>query len=97
MSGKQYDNTNRGVLFKNEDKQSPKHADYRGSINVGGQEFWLDAWIQEIRNGAKAGQKFMSLSIKPKMAQEYAGASRNPPAREPEPKRHEDLDDDIPF
>lgn len=96
MSRQQYDNTNRGVLFKNDDKQSPKHADYRGSINVGGQEFWLDAWIQEIRNGQKAGQKFMSLSIKPKMAQEHAGATRNPPPRNDAPPQHE-LDDDIPF
>lgn len=97
MSRQQYDNTNRGVLFKNEDKQSAKHPDYRGNINVGGQEFWLDAWIQEIRNGAKAGQKFMSISIKPKMAQEHAGATRNPPTRDQAPPRREELDDDIPF
>lgn len=79
MSG-DYDNTNRGVLFKNDDKQADTHADYRGNINIGGKEFWLDAWIKT----SKAGKKFMSLSVKPKMAQEHAGATRNPPARNSE-------------
>lgn len=75
MSG-DYDNTNRGALFKNEDKQSDRHADYRGSINVDGKEFWLDAWLKT----SKQGKKFMSLSVKPKMAREHAGGSRNPPS-----------------
>jgi uncharacterized protein (DUF736 family) len=59
----EYDNTNRGVLFKNDDKQSDKHADYRGNINVDGKEFWLDAWIKT----SKSDKKYMSLSIKPKL------------------------------
>lgn len=62
MSGN-YDNTNRGALFKNEDKQQDNHPDYRGNVNVDGKEFWLDAWIRT----SKAGKKYMSLSIKPKL------------------------------
>jgi hypothetical protein len=77
MSDREYDNTNRGALFKNDKKESERHADYRGSINVNGQEFWLDAWLKT----SKAGKKFMSLSVKPKMAREHQGASDNPPAR----------------
>lgn len=57
----QYDNTDRGVLFKNDRKESDNHPDYRGSINVGGVEFWLSAWIKQGDKG-----KFMSLSVKPK-------------------------------
>ena len=32
-----YDDTNRGALFKNERKEQETHADYNGTINVGGQ------------------------------------------------------------
>ena len=57
-----FDNTNRGVLFKNKKKESDKHPDYTGSINVNGKEMWLSAWIKE----SKEGQKFMSLSVQDK-------------------------------
>lgn len=58
----QYDNTNRGTLFRNDRKETDNHPDYNGSINVGGQEFWLSAWIKTSGKGTK----FMSLSVKPK-------------------------------
>lgn len=57
----QYDNTDRGVLFKNDRKESDNHPDYKGSINVGGVEFWLSAWIKQGQKG-----KYMSLSVKVK-------------------------------
>lgn len=85
----EYDNTNRGALFKNDDKQSDKHADYRGQINIDGKEFWLDAWLKT----SKAGKKFMSLSVKPKMAREHQGGSRNPPS----PNSRDGNSDDSPF
>lgn len=56
----QYDNTNRGVLFKNHRKEKPSHPDYSGNINVGGSDFWISAWLKEGKKG-----KFFSLSIKP--------------------------------
>lgn len=79
-----YDNTDRGVLFKNDRKTSDNHPDYRGSINVGGVEYWLSAWIKEGGKG-----KFMSLSISPKEAQQQAPASRQAPV--------DVTDDSIPF
>jgi hypothetical protein len=77
------DHTNRGVLFKNDRKQSDKQADYKGSINVNGEEFWLDAWINESKSGAK----YMSLSIKPKKKVEA----------EKKPAAGIHYDDEIPF
>lgn len=58
----QYDNTNRGVLFKNDDKADEREPDYTGSLNVDGVEFFLDAWIKT----AKSGRKFMSVRVKEK-------------------------------
>jgi hypothetical protein len=56
----EYDNTNRGTLFRNDRKQTDKHADYTGKLNVGGKDFWISAWTKEGRKGS-----FLSLSVKP--------------------------------
>lgn len=80
-----YDNTNTGVLFKNDEKKTAKHPDYRGSLNVDGDEFWLSAWIKEGKKG-----KFMSLAIQSKEPKQRA---QKPPAA-----TGQDFDDsDIPF
>ena len=101
---KQYDNTNRGALFKNEDKQKETHADYQGNLNVDGVEYFLDAWVKE----AASGRKFMSVSVKRKDKQAPALAAPAPAAR-PKDERYragqparqatgfDDMDDDIPF
>jgi len=93
----EYDNTNRGVLFKNQRKDSDKHPDYTGNINIGGTEFWLSAWIKD---GAKG--KFMSLSVKPKDDQPQQSISQRamPKGRDPISSGRslkDDMDDSIPF
>jgi len=59
MTDKDYDDTNRGVLFKVTDKKKEKSPDYNGSINIEGTERWLSGWI----NTSKAGNKYLSLSL----------------------------------
>lgn len=82
MSSK-YDNTNKGVLFKNAEKETDKHPDYRGDIDIDGKKFWLSAWI----NTSSKGNKYMSLAVKPKDEQ----------APQQEAPRRADPDDDLPF
>ena len=61
----QFDNTNRGSLFKNEKKTEEKHPDLNGSINIEGTDYWISGWSKV----SKGGQKFISLSVRPKQEQ----------------------------
>jgi hypothetical protein len=81
----EYDNTNRGALFRNDDKDpnDDKDRDYAGTLDVEGTEFWLSGWIRT----AKSGRKYLSLSVKPKQ-------DKPPASKEP---RADDFNDEIPF
>lgn len=80
-----YDNTNKGSLFKNDKGDNPKRPDYQGKINIDGAEYKLSAWVQTPKSG---GAKYMALKVS-----EVAPSS-------PAPKPVPDLDnsqDEIPF
>ena len=90
-----YDNTNSGLLVKNDKQGNESRPDYRGSINVDGREYWLSAWIKQGRDGTKlAGQKYMSMSVKPKDEQ-AAYAPAPAPAAAPAPRMTQDQRDAI--
>lgn len=85
----EYDNTNRGVLFRNDKKETEKHPDFTGSIDVGGVDHYLSGWIKE----SKQGKKFFSLSVKAKQetAQKAVQAAKQ------QLNQEVDYDDSIPF
>lgn len=64
----QYDNTNRGSLWKNDNKTTDNHPDLRGELNVNGKEFWVSAWKR--KEGASDKAPILSFSIQPKEAQQ---------------------------
>lgn len=70
MSNKFENRENSGVLFKEENKKNPKGPDYRGSVNIGGEDYTLAGWIKE----SKKGTKFLSLSVE---TQTYKKPSAN--------------------
>lgn len=84
MADQTYDNTNTGVLFKNDKGDNAKRPDYKGKVNVDGVEFRLSAWIKEKKDGSG---KFMSLKVEP--------AEAAAPKAAPVSAEHEG--DDIPF
>lgn len=60
----QFENVNRGALFKNKDKKSDSHPDYKGTVgDQNGVEYWASAWIKEPRAG---GDLYLSIALTPK-------------------------------
>jgi hypothetical protein len=75
--------TNRGSIFRNEDKADEKDRDYSGQLNVEGRMFWVSGFVAET----KAGKKYLNLIIKPQ--QDTAPSKAK--------SRADDLNDAIPF
>lgn len=81
-----YDDTNRGRLFRNDKKETEKHPDYRGEINVEGKTLELAAWLKVSQKGTK----YMSLKVsEPREKAPAKAAPKKAPV--------EELSDDIPF
>ncbi len=83
----QYDNTNRGALFKNDKGGNEARPDYRGNLNVNGAELEVAALIKT----SKKGDKYMSLSFQPQQGQRTQRTNDAPRDSVPE------FNDDIPF
>ena len=91
MEQKQYDNTNRGILFKNDKRETEKHPEYTGSINFNGVDCWLNAWVMT----SKEGKKYFSLSVRPK--EQQARSVDQPTRKAPAKDGFDDMDSDLPF
>jgi hypothetical protein len=60
---KQFDITNRGEFYREENKKSENSPDYTGPLDVSGVPHRLAGWIKTSK---KTGKKFLSLAIEPK-------------------------------
>jgi uncharacterized protein (DUF736 family) len=90
-----YDNTNTGALFKNDKQGNENWPDYRGSININGEEFWISAWLKTSK---KDNTKYMSLAVQPKEQKKQSAKQNKQRAPDPDPHNGaDDFDGDIPF
>jgi hypothetical protein len=95
-----YDNNNRGSIWKNDKKEKDTHPDFTGSLNVNGVEYWVSAWKR--KEGAAPKAPALSFSVKPKEEQQPTAARRPDPistGRQLPPKQNilPNDDTDIPF
>lgn len=94
-----YDNTNRGAIWQNKDKQQDNHPDFKGELDVDGRKYWVSAWKR--KDGASPKSPALSFSIKPKDDQPQQSISQRAVAKVRDPissgRQVNDLDDSIPF
>jgi len=88
-----YDNTNRGSIWKNDKKITDNHPDFTGSLNVEGKEYWVSAWKR--KQGAKEGSPALSFSVSEKEQKPQQPVSHSMNAGNPQPD--DGFNDDIPF
>jgi len=93
-----YDNTNRGSIWPNKKKRPDKQdADFTGSLNVEGVEYWVNAWRR--KEDASPDAPSLSFTIRPKDSQSISERA-TAKIRKPDPissGRNADMNDDIPF
>jgi len=81
----EYDNTNRGAIWKNDKKETEKHPDFRGEMEVTAPgKYWVSAWKRSP--GAPDNAPALSFALTPKDSVVKS---------EPAPKQQ--TDDDFPF
>lgn len=88
----EYDNTNRGAIWKNDNRQSDTHPHFSGSINIEGVDYWLSGWKRA--DDASDRAPLVSFSVRRKDVQNAPQAAPAPVQSAP---ADVDLDEDIPF
>lgn len=83
----EYDNTNRGSVWKNDKRETDKHPHYTGTLNVDGAEYWVSAWAKDKDSNPKAPN--LTFSIKLKDNQQVVTPSQSAVV--------DDEEDDLPF
>ena len=78
-----YDNTNRGALFKNDKQGVENRPDYTGTLDVAGAAHKVAGWVKK----SKKGDTYLSLAIQP---------SEDAP-KPKKAERQEEPDDALPF
>lgn len=59
-----YSNDNRGSIWKNEDRKSDTHPQFKGSAEVNGVEYWVSGWLRKADAHPKAPAMNFSFTAK---------------------------------
>lgn len=78
-----FDDSNSGSISKNDKKTDAKHPDFKGSIKVNGEEFWISGWNKKGQYGP-----FVSLQVQRK---DESSKSKPKPKKDEEEEESEGL------
>lgn len=74
----QYDNTNRGAIWKNDRKEKDTHPDFKGELDVEGVTYWVSAWKRKPDASDKSPALSFSIQKKenkaPQVQQQFDAA-----------------------
>ncbi len=74
----QHDNS--GALFRVDKPKSDKHPPYSGKATINGVEYFMDAWVNEKKDGTG---KYFSVKFKAKGPSAPRGEESQAPGEEP--------------
>lgn len=86
MADSNFDPEGRGALFVNKKKTTDKQPDRVGDAQLDGRKIRISGWLKKT----KAGDTFLSLSVKWDDQDQEQGSRRQPPPEHP-------ANEDIPF
>ena len=76
-----YSDSNQGQIWPNDRKVNDTQPDFKGSLNIKGEEFWISAWKR--KGGENSKTPSISISVQPKnraikrQAKDYVVVSEN--------------------
>lgn len=95
----EYSNENRGSIWPNSKKETEKHPDFTGTLNVEGVEYWVSAWKRKPTDDPK--RPSLTFAIKPKEVKQEPKSAKptNDFYKQASSPAHEGFDDleDIPW
>lgn len=87
-----YDNDNRGAIWKNDNKATDKHPDFKGKATIGGVDYYVSAWKRGPDDNPKAPALRFSVTAVSDVAEKGMQQARQ--AAQP---TADDFEDDLPF
>lgn len=91
-----FDNTNKGAIWGNKDKQTDTQPDFKGSINIEGVEYWLSGWKRDPNGNPNAPSVKFSVKRKDEVQSQGMQQARQAQQAPPQPAP-DNFSDDIPF
>lgn len=86
-----YDNDNRGAVWRNEKKSTDKHPDFTGKATIAGVDYYVSAWRRGPDDNPKSPALRFSVTAVEEVAKKTIQQAKQ------SVQHGDDFDDDLPF